>query len=287
MIDTTQRATGAIFREPGIKDFRLERLPGVGEAMADLPVSFLVMPLDQIKIRYDQGPVPRCVASSECTAKAIEDFGDVGQWNQYDDIELYLASGGNGSTGISTDTALAYARDTGLLEPSGRRWKIAAYAFAPQNANEWRQTLAAALVSSGPCVIATQLPSMFGWSSNEVLTGAYHQMCLVGYEGLRDDDYAVFLNSWGSRFGNNGFVRLKWGYLEGGNFQSNYTYGYKLVDVKDFVTPTPPQPAKIEFDAIAGKMKGGNGSLLVWPESSVTADTLAKLKDKKVHIKEV
>lgn len=244
--------TGALPRSLDPRDWHLELIPAVAAQLtAGLPPSFLSLPIASIPYIYDQGTSPSCVAHSTCGVKSIEDFSDIGVWHRYDATELYLACGGDGSSGISTDTALAYTRDVGCLEVgTSARWKIQSYFFAPQIPGAWRETLAAALIASGPCVIATLLPARFGWDSDERATSGYHQMAVIGYDGLGDDDHVILLNSWSAGWGNKGCGRLKWSYLEGNDFQSRYVYGYKLLDVRDASplpepapTPTPkPDP---------------------------------------------
>lgn len=242
-------ATGAIHRPPDSRDWQLLYLPEVVQRLSvGLPQQFYVTPMEEVPehVKLNQGPVPKCVASSSCIAKSVQEWFDLRRWQAYNDDELYRACGGTGSTGIYTDAALQYARDTGLLLADGsRRYKIASYMFAPKQYRLFRETLAAALIETGPCVIALQLPVAFGWNSGEGLQGpqSYHQMELHGYEGLEDNDWAVFLNSWGSGFGQRGFVRVRWNSIEtNGSFQGGYGYGYKLADFVDEGTQPDPQP---------------------------------------------
>lgn len=241
------KGMGALFRPDDPRDYHLELIPGIPEALAaGVPASYMTIQVADMPFIYDQNGYGACVAYSCCGAKSIEDFYDVKKWNNYDAYQLYTACGGTGPNGIFADDALDYMKNTGCLEPTtNSRWRISSYAFAPRYANEWRQTLAAALVASGPCVVAMLIPSQFGWDSNSVMTTGYHQMCLVGYEGLGDDDYAVFLNSWGNWWANKGFCRVKWGYLEGLNFQGKHVYGYKLIDATDYIPEPDPDPTPI------------------------------------------
>ena len=147
-----------------------------------------------------RGRFPKCVASSTCIGKSGQEWFDLKKWQAYNDQELYTACGGTGSTGIYTDKCLKYAQDTGVLLADGsKRFRIASFMFAPKERRVFRETLAAALMETGPCVVAMILPTNFGWNSGADLQGAqsYHQMCLWGWEGLEDNDWAVFLNSWG------------------------------------------------------------------------------------------
>jgi hypothetical protein len=245
--DPSWGGTGALYRARKENDLHLEFNAKVSAQLEQgLPSSYYVLDLSQIVTKYDQGYINACVAYSDATAKSIEDYLDVGQWNKYDALEIYYACGGDNIHGINTDQSLNFIRSLGCLEiGSSRRWTIENYLFAPESSVQWRNTLAAALMTTGPCVVATLLPSQFGWDSNTTLTSAYHQMCLVGYEGLGDDDYAVFLNTWGWYFGNNGFVRLKWSMLEsGGSFQNGFVYAYAMIDTDDgdFIPPPPPPP---------------------------------------------
>lgn len=240
-----QHGTGALFRFRGIKDFHLEHEPGVSAQLQTvLPSPFNVLPLEKIETKYDQGALSACTFASEATAKSIQDFGDLGRWQIYDWLEAYHYLGGTGPNGLPTDATLAYCRDTGLLlVGSQSRWPIESYLFAPEVPGEWRRTLAAALVATGPCVIATLLPSSFGWDSNTEIpvNPGYHQMCLIGYDGLGDNDHAIFLNSWGSYMGR-----------KGNNFQNGFCYGYQMTDHHEAIAPPPPipTPTLIEFDAV-------------------------------------
>lgn len=265
------KATGALPREPRPGDWQLDRLPEVRELLAaGLPSSFVVRPLESIPdlIKLDQGPIPKCVASSTCISKSLQEFADLQRWQAYNDQELYQACGGTGSTGIYTDTCLAYARDTGVLVADGsRRYRIASYMFAPRVRQQFRETLAAALIATGPCVVAMILPASFGWHSSGLLQGpqSYHQMCLVGYEGLEDGDWAVFLNSWGPGFGQNGFARVMWEVIEtGGTFQQvggyQYAYAYQLADFVDGSVKPEPSPEPVKKIVRVGGILTGEGA---------------------------
>lgn len=236
--------TGALFRPPQPKDFALANLPEVADQLAaGLPSAFMTMPMDKVETIYNQGAESSCVAYSTCGVKSIEDFLDLGQWQTYDGGELYRANGGTGNNGVYTDRVLEYARTVGCKLLGGEaRFKILNYLFAPQVAGAWRQTVAAATIASGPCVIATTLPPVFGWdSSGPGNKASYHQMLVFGYEGLGDSDHVVLLNSWGRGWGNGGFCRLTWGFLEGNGFQDKYVYAYRVTDIDD-PNPEPPIP---------------------------------------------
>lgn len=260
------RSTGAVFRLDDPRDFHLEFLPQVAAALPNLPLSLMLVEPGGIPYVMDQNGKGACTVFSICTAKMIEDFSDIAVWNKYDGFQMYADLGGTGNNGISADPALRYTRDLGCRRiDDGRRFKIGSYMFAPRNRNDWRNTLAAALASTGPCVVAMLLPSSFSWESSGSPTSGYHQMCLTGYTGLGDDDYAVFLNSWSVNLGNRGFYRVKWGYLEdGGSFQSNYVYGYQMIDVKDWVAPDPI-PLPMPFNFAATVLKAHSGKILIGP----------------------
>jgi len=248
-LDPNWGGTGALFRDSDLRDWHLELEPNTAEVLAESPPpSCIVVDAEMteesisaaIGVAYDQDGEGACVAYSSGGAKSIEDFKDERLWRMYDAEALYRACGGTGQNGISTDRALRYIRDYGLVEPAtGFIRKIQGYAFAPQVANAWRLTLASALVANGPCVVAMLLPSVLGWDSNEIATSGYHQLCFIAYDGLGDNDHAIFLNSWGRYLR---IIRVKWHFLEGGNFQSRHVYGYQLIDVIDFIAPPPPPP---------------------------------------------
>lgn len=275
--------TGALYREPDARDWQLILLPEVQAALPELPGSFMVLPMAAVQVKYNQGARPSCVSESECGAKSIEDFQDTSIWNRYDATELYRACGGNGMNGIFTDAALRYAVGTGLLVAgSQRRFKLASYLFAPQVAGDFRRTLAAALVASGPCVVAMLLPSIFGWNSGESPTSGYHQMCLVGYEGLGDGDYAVFLNSWGEGWGNQGFCRIAWRYLEmNGNFQNRYVYAYRMVDFIDKGTIPVPTPPPGELTVELYLFRGGFQAVAKGRDGHYVTGTVSATVDKR------
>lgn len=233
--------TGALFREPSPADWDLSRLPEVREAVAaGLPDSFSLR--DFSHGIYDQGALGACVDFSTAGAKSVEDQIDLGVWQTYDAMESWR---NHGSTPAATTTVLGWARDTGFaVVGTQRRYKIASYMFAPQVAGQWRQTLCAALMASGPCLVATLLPDDLGWNSSGPFNQSrYHQMIHMAWEGLGDNDWAVFQNSWGPNFGDRGFVRLRWGFLESQNFQNRYAYGFQVADFIDgHVVPPPPPP---------------------------------------------
>ncbi len=241
---------GALRRVPGLKDWHLENAPGVVQAAAGLPAAFACIAQADVQVLYAQIG-SSCVPTSICTVKGVEDFFDVKVWNEYDPQEMYHYLGGTGPNGVPTDRTLQYTRDVGCLQvATGRRWQIGGYAFAPQQPGLWRRTIAAAMVASGPVVIATLLPQTFGWDSFGPLTSGYHQMAATEYDGLGDNDHVIFANTWGRGGGRNGFYRMTWAQLEGNNFQESdgfrHCYGYQLIDVDDADLPPPvpiPEPS--------------------------------------------
>lgn len=237
------QATGALFRPQDLRDFRLELLPEVIEARAaGLPESFSLA--ERMQGVYNQGSIPKCVASSACLAKSMQEVADIGRWQWYDDDELYRANGGNGTNGVPTGQVLDYARNTGLLvRDTQRRLRIESYMFVPQVAGEFRQTLAAAIQATGPCVLAILLPQQFGWTSGGAPTSGYHQVVALGWQGLGMDGYCEIGNSWGPGWGNGGRGRVPWSYIEdGGRFLNRYNYAAKMADVRDGDTQPPPPP---------------------------------------------
>jgi hypothetical protein len=254
--DPNWQATGAIFRPQDERDHLLERLPEIVEARAaGLPRSF--SRAEQMRIVYNQGSIPKCVSSSACTVKTMQEVGDIGRTLAYDDDELYRAAGGNGTNGVPTTTVMNLARSPGILvRGTQKRYQYASFAFAPQVAQEFRQIIAAAIMTNGPVQIAVLLPSSFGWDSNTSPTRAYHAVAGIGWDGLDDDGWLEIGNSWGSEWGQGGRGRLKWGYIEGGNFLNRYNYGVQILDFRDgSVVPPPPPPPPPPADKAAAVAK--------------------------------
>ena len=250
--------TGCLFREPSPADYDLSRLPEVRAAVeAGLPVSFSLRQYSHGI--YNQGALGACVDASSAGAKSYEEQIDQGQWLTFDWMESWQS---HGSAPAATAAVLERIKTLGMLvQGTQRRYKIASYMFAPQTPGVWRETLSAALVVAGPCVVATLLPDDLGWNSNGPFNQSrYHQMVYMAYEGLGDNDWAVFQNSWGQGFGNEGFVRLKWSFLEGQNFQNRFVYGYRVEDYVDGHVipppPPPPPPPVVKRYFLTGEMLG-------------------------------
>ena len=245
-------ATGALPRPPDMRDWRLEREPRVAAQLAaGLPERFMILPLEQYpsSLKIDQGMIPKCVASSDCQDRTVQQFMDLGVWEAFDDDELYRACGGNGTNGIYTQTSLEYLKNVGALQRSDfRRRKIESYLFAPQVYGEFRRTISASLMATGGCVGALMLPAGLGWESSDSPTDLYHQMKYWGWDGLGDDDWSIWLNSWGENGpGRLGFVRIRWRYLESGNFQNQLCYAFTMRDVREGTQPPPPPPPKPRY----------------------------------------
>jgi hypothetical protein len=261
--------TGAVRREAKPQDWGLQNVPQVAEVLAEgVPDSFSCLDDNELAVEYVQIG-GSCVPTSLSVVQSCNDWKDGLRWRTYDAQEMYKAQGGTGSNGVATDGVLSRMKSLGLQEVgSDRRAKIAGYAFAPRVQDGWRRTLAAAMVSSGPVVVATLLPQQFGWDSSGPLTSGYHQMCATRYEGLHDDGLVIFPNTWGRSAGRNGFFRLSWRQLEQDNFQDGYTYGYQVVDLDDLEPPEPvPDPGARPVITLVKRKKLKN-KYLVWVQDA-------------------
>ena len=235
--------TGALPLLPDARDYPMERLPSVADMLqVGFPASYDLSGL--VEQVYNQGALPSCVAHSTCGMKSLEDKIDRKVWNVYDAVALYQENGGNGSNGVDTRGVLQDAQANGVpLLSGGGRNRIGSYAFAPQIEGQFEATLKAAVAANEPCVLAVLLPTQFGWDFGGAITQAYHQMCLCGY----DDTWAIFLNSWGPSFGQNGFCRLPWSYITQNNFQQLYAYAYTAIDALGPPPPPPPPPPPVSI----------------------------------------
>lgn len=286
LIPSPYKLTGAIKRKAKAQDWSMVNAPGVADELAGgVPPSFSCIDDNKIEVDYVQVG-SSCVPTSSSVVQSINDFKDGERWRMYDAQEMYRALGGTGSQGVPTDGVLARMKQIGLAEVGKpRRAKIAGYAFAPRVAGAWRQTIAAAMIASGPVVIATLLPVKFGWDSSGSLTSGYHQMAATRYEGLGDGDYVVFRNTWGRGGGRDGFYRLPWGMLESQNFQDNHVYGYQVIDLDDLEPePTPDPPVGVvSFNAkVKVKKQGKKLALALDP----AVEEVAKLAGHVVEVSE-
>lgn len=255
--------TGAVPLAPDERDWQMERLPGVAEQLANGgPPARHDWLLGFIDGCYNQGGTPSCVLASEAGMKSIQENIEHDRWLEFDFDEAYRALGGDGRQGVPTRESMKWLRDTGMLQlGTTRRYRIGSYAFAPQTAERWKQTVQAAIAANQPCVVACLLPSVFGWDSNTHRTEAYHQMCAVAY----DEEFLVLLNSWGKGWGKDGLCRLRWDYLTAGSLQDRLCYAYTTIDaVDEGLAPVPvPAPAPAPLPEVPLAVTGYLGQMPV------------------------
>jgi len=240
------QGTGALKLIPSPADYPMTLLPGMGEVLeagALTPVDYS----GDVQDIYNQGAEPSCVSFSTCGLASTEDFRGDRSWDTLDGHRFYVMCGGNGRDGIDSRVALDRARNDGIPLLSGAgSVRVGTYVFATQTPEQFRQEIAAALVLGHFVTIALLLPSDFGWNSslNAQKTSGYHQIYAVGFTGLTDADYVICVNSWGKGHGNNGLVRVPWGYLERDNLQQRYVFAFAVTPlVLPNPNPTPnPQP---------------------------------------------
>lgn len=263
-------ATGGVFRPLDLRDRSILNVPSVADNLVAGPLlQYSTVPVKDfgyanfdkaVQIQYDQGGEGSCVPNSEAGSKSIEDWLESHVWRKYDAREVYIVCGGHDNVGVSTDQSLGYVRDVGFKDmQSDQRFKIASYAFVPRVPNLFRESFAAMMnpVAIGevgrPGVLAALLPTQFGWDSNETPSGSYHQMCAVAYDGLRDDNHLILLNSWPFLR----LVRLTWRYIESNGFLNYYNYAYGMWDATDVILPPPPPPLIVPVIKSVKVKKGG------------------------------
>jgi hypothetical protein len=264
--------TGAIFRPPDSRDFLLEQDAEVKEfLMAPGQIPFNYDGRSKIKEIPNQGGTPACVAFSTATGMSSENLDDFGgEWIRFDQMRIYTEAGGSGSAGVPTSTVLGNGVSKGYpVQGTTQRLKIAAYAFAPKEPAAWIETCKAALLANKFVVIATLLPTQFGWNSNTTLAGvgSYHQLLHVGWD---EEGYFIFANSWGREWGLAGFGRIHTSVLTGGSFQGGYCYAYSAVDIDEAIVPKPPpipDPPPPSDLVVTGRVTGSNTNALAVGQS--------------------
>jgi hypothetical protein len=232
--------TGATVLTPDTRDYPIQLLPGFDpDALSPIDLT------EDFRQRYDQGSEPSCVAFSTCGLTSAFDWLVDHGWDVLDGHRAYRELGGNGSSGIDTRVMLEYARSQGIPLLSGAgSLKIGSYVFANREPGQFRQEIVAALNAGHFCTIATLLPSNFGWDSSGSPNAAfYHQVVAAGATGIGDNDWMIFVNSWGPNWGRGGLGRLTWGYLEQNNLQGGYVYAYAVSPIV-LIPPPPPPPVK-------------------------------------------
>ncbi len=273
---------GAVLHVPSLKDYSALSLPGVAELLhagALDPVDWS----EEIKFVENQGQEGACVGFSTATDNSFLNYRADRGWDRGDGRKLWQELGGVGQNGVDSRATLERVRAEGApLQAGGRLKGISAYTFAPRVPGTWRQTIAAGLSLGKGCVVALLLPPDLGWNSGSGKTTLYHQMKAVGFTGIGDGDYCIFVNSWGPSFGNRGFCRVPWIQMEGDNFQQGYVYAFVNDPLVEVTPPPPPPPVQDYAQKIvdltnAHRQSKGLRPLAVLP--ALAASALAKSRD--------
>jgi uncharacterized protein YkwD len=240
---------GAVPYVPSLKDFSPFQLPGISEWVA----AGAADPVDwspDIKAIEDQQQEGACVGFSQDTDNSFLNFRLDRGWDRGDGRKLWQEMGGVGQNGVDSRATLERVRSEGSpLRAGGRLKGISAYAFVPRVPGVWRQTIAAGQSLGKGGVAALLLPPDLGWNSGTGRTQLYHQMKIVGFTGLGDGDYCLFVNSWGPNFGRGGFCRVPWIQMEADNFQQGYAYAFRIINLTNAhrvhrgLKPLAPLPA--------------------------------------------
>jgi uncharacterized protein YkwD len=232
---------GGLYRPPDPRDRSVLSNPRVVAALdqgvkaADL-IAAIGSPI------YNQGPTPACASAGTCGLQSIDESVNGAGWKLYDWLQVYHENGGNDRDGIDPQAVLKDAVNNGLpLASGGAREKIiSSYAFVPQVASTFQQTVTACIAAGLPVGLALLLPSPFGWNSGTARTQGYHWMCGVG----SDPTWATCVNSWGDSWPSDGaprpgLCRIPWSYLLADNLQNGLCFAF-TTQRSGNVTPPPP-----------------------------------------------
>lgn len=132
------------------------------------------------------------------------------------------------------------------------------------NGNEKVRKVKKALSEDCPVVIAMWIPSSFHqakslWSGLDVDTRkhGYHAMCVIGYDNAKNGGSFQIMNSWGTNWGENGFVWVKYSdfakYVDQAYeiYVKKHRYPEPLPEPK----PTPkPEPKPIPLNELSGEI---------------------------------
>ena len=186
----------------------------------------------------DQGSAGSCVAQSVAQAIRIATLRDGAGWALPSRLWLYAKARQKGGYSLSDDSGChirdafgaakilgypseeswAYSDSRVFEAPAWKhhrlahdqRWNDGYYRVAPSAA-----AIKQAVSSGCPVVFGTPVDKAFVeytgaiWTYTGPTIGG-HAMCIVGY----DEDGADVVNSWGSEWGQNGYVSISWGSLE-------------------------------------------------------------------------
>ena len=113
-----------------------------------------------------------------------------------------------------------------------------------------------AIANNNPVVIGMQISDTFHytkgtWSGLQSGRVGGHAMVVVGYDDNKDGGAFEIMNSWGSTWGNNGFIWVKYN-----NFEAYVKTAYVMIDAIE-----APKPETIAFQG-AMKLQLSNGTLM-------------------------
>lgn len=126
------------------------------------------------------------------------------------------------------------------------------------NGNEKVSRVKKALSEDCPVVIAMHLPSSFHqaqsvWNGLDVDTKkhGYHAMCVIGYDDTKNGGSFHIMNSWGTNWGDNGFVWVRYQ-----DFAKYVDQAYEIY-VKKHRYPEPlpnPEPKPVKLNELSGEL---------------------------------
>ena|SRR5437868_5848709 len=235
---------GSIPVEPDARDWSALLSPGIAQQLhAGAPTAVPDLSEGKVLGLYDQDGEGACVAYSESGLTSLDEALNGRLWVWLDAEQFYHRNGGTGQNGIDTRSSLEDAKNNGIIRKDGQGVvRIENYLWVPKTPGLFKDTIMAALALGKPCVVATLLPTNFGWdSSGPPNPQAYHQVVIVG----GDDTWAYILNSWGPNWGRQGRGRLLWSFLDVARWD---VYAYLVNGIG--VTPPPP-PVGVVVKSVA------------------------------------
>lgn len=279
--DPNWKGLGGVPLPDDPRDYSILLHPGVAEALAAGPPQAVDLSAKVGGI-YDQGAEGACVAYSTAGLCSLDEALAGNQWPWLDAENLYRRNGGQGSNGVDSRQVLQDVVDHGVnRRDGGAPVKEKSYLFVPKQTGVFKDTLMAALAAGKPCVLATLLPTNFGWSSSGTPTQGYHQLLVCG----GDDQWCIVCNSWGASWGNNGFGRLPWSYLDPTRWDV-FAYTVDPLGVVPTPTPTPqpqpnpqpaptpgPTPTPVVYRTVTGQVQSGD-ALAVGQTGSLSVATV-------------
>jgi hypothetical protein len=277
------------------RDYDIRILPGVAEALAaGVPAAADLTGFIRGEV-LNQGATGACVAFSTAHLCAMDTVIEGQAWPNINAPLMYSRAGGTGSNGVDSRLVLNQTVDDGApLMAGGAVHPIKSYAFVPQQAGIFTDTIKAAVAAGYPCTLALLLPADFGWrSGNAARTAGYHQVMICGYTA---DGYWIILNSWGPGWPGGGgsphpgVGSILMSYCEMDGLQNRYCYVYTVAAVDVNPPPPPPQVTVTGYNpnpalsgarfSIAGSNFDRGSPVITWqgftlPVLGVNPDTLA------------